>query len=218
MSLLREVLDKVLGGETAVKSLGELELLRRIATIEELQRLEKVEQEFRARDHKDRSRSTTPLTRLDAERIVEYPSDCSVEELERTLRHTDELKLSTREVETIRQALSRMAGDRLRNEGHPSELKRLGYRETPKGPIDPHTVSSFERLRLAGLRAIDACVKHTGRGCACWLTIRETLWRARGSFPDSTPESWMCDRLLDELSSYDGFKLGGYKERLENDD
>jgi len=76
----------------------------------------------------------------DVPQILNHPSDASISELEDILRRARDLELSSREQESIRQLLSKLAGERFRGESEPTELKRLGWRETPVGPLDPASV------------------------------------------------------------------------------
>jgi hypothetical protein len=207
MSELRKFLDRVLSGEQSVRCSGEFELLRRVANLEELQTLDKIEEDFRERERKLRSAALPPPpTRADVQRIVVDHGTASVRELEDILRNAKALKLTSREEDSIRQQLARIAGERYRNEGNPSELKRLGWHETPVGPIDPTSYTGFERLRISGIRLIDSCQDHSARGCTCFASIRESLWTVCSHFGETMPESWLASRILDELDAHSKFR------------
>ena len=226
MSILRAALHQVLSGQTTIKSAGEIEMLRKVANIEEQDRLSELEREFWKRDRQ----KPQPLTaterifvellkptprptslpaqtaaepmRADVQQILNHPCDASIAELEDVLRRAKALKISSGEEESIRQLLSQLAGERFRGESKPSELKRLGWKETPNGPIDPQTVRGFEGLRVAGLQAIKSCANHQGASCYCFSSVREALWQIRSRFSENMPEHWFAAELLGELSCY----------------
>ena len=75
----------------------------------------------------------------------------------------------------ICQLLSQLAGKRFRGESKASELKRLGWKETPNGPIDPQTARGFESLRVAELQAIENCVNHQAQAALLQLSARGNL-------------------------------------------
>jgi hypothetical protein len=207
MSTLQKFLAKVLSGEQAVRCSGEFELLRRVANLEELQALDKIEEDFRERERKLRSAALAPPpTRADVQRIVVDYGTASVRELEDILRNAKDLKLTSREEDSIRQQLAQLAGERYRNEGRPSELKRLGWYLTPAGPLDPASYRSLERLRITGVRLIDSCQDHSARGCTCFASIRESLWTICSHFGETMPESWLASRILDELDAHSKFR------------
>jgi len=101
--------------------------------------------------------------RADVLQILHYPADASISDLEDVLRRAKDLKLNSREEGSIRHVLAKPAGEKFRGESKPSELKRLGWKETPKGPIDPQTSRGFEHLRVTGMQAIRSCVNHQGK-------------------------------------------------------
>jgi hypothetical protein len=140
--------------------------------------------------------------RADVLQILNHPSDASIAELEDVLRRSKDMKLSSREEESIRQLLSQLAGERFRGESKPSELKRLGWKETPNGPIDPQTVRGFESLRVTGLQAIESCANHQGASCYCFSSLREALWQIRSAYSKHLPENWLAERILEELNIY----------------
>jgi hypothetical protein len=211
MSALRNFLDRVLGGSETVQCRGEFELLRRVASIDQLEKLEEIEKQFQEAERRQRT-STTPqaLDSANAERIIRQTEGANVTELQQLLAQARELKLTTGQIESIRARLAALAAQKYRGDGTPTELKRIGFTLTPFGPVDRFTVNAFERLRAAGFRAIDDCLNHSGRGCACCGQIRETVWSIRARFSSDTPEVWLCDRLLDDLASYDQLKPGQF--------
>ena len=211
MSELRKFLDMVLSGEQSVRCSGEFVLLRRAADFNQLERLEEIEKQFLEVERRQRTGTiTNTLASADAGRIVRQPEVANVTELQQLLAQARELKLTTGQIESIRTRLAALAAQKYRGDGTPTELKRIGFTLTPYGPVDRFTVNAFERLRSAGFRAIDDCPKHSGRGCACCGQIRETVWSIRARFSSDTPEVWLCDRLLDDLASYDQLKPGQY--------
>ena len=225
MSILRAALHQVLSGQTTIKSAGEIEMLRKVANIEEQDRLSELEREFWKRDRQ----KPQPLTaterifvellkptprptslpaqtaaepmRADVQQILNHPCDASIAELEDVLRRAKALKISSGEEESIRQLLSQLAGEKFRGELRPSELKRLGWQETPVGPADPGTVQSLNRLRCVALARIESCQGHV-RNCACYDNVRENLLQIVRAFTDSQPEGWLALRILGELEAY----------------
>jgi hypothetical protein len=83
------------------------------------------------------------LTHEVTQRCTKGIPPAAVEVLANPLGHSAELRLSSREIEVLRQDLARIAAERYRNEGKPSEPKRLGWKATPKvrsirGVLEPH--------------------------------------------------------------------------------
>jgi hypothetical protein len=199
-------------------------MLRRVAKLgDEQERLNKLETEFWA---KDRSRPVTAAERVsqqvsqpttqtfhkkfnaavaepidaDVLEILNHPSGASISQVEDVLRRAKALRISPRDEESIRQLLSEIAGEKFRGEPRPSELKRLGWQETPVGPADPGTVQSLNRLRCVALARIESCPGHV-RNCACYREVRENLLQIVRAFTESQPEGWLALRILGELEA-----------------
>jgi len=226
VTILRAALEDVLSGKTQVRSPGEFDLLRRVAKIgDEQERLNTLEREFFERERQKPQpitatqrifmellkpipppvampvQTAAEAMRADVQQILNHPSDASIAELEDVLRRAKEMKISSREEESIRQLLSQLAGERFRGESRPSELKRLGWRETPVGPADPATVQSLNKLRCVALARIESCPCHV-RNCACYGNVRENLLQIVRTFTDSQPEGWLASRIVSELEAH----------------
>ena len=132
--------------------------------------------------------------------ILNHPSDASISQVEDVLRRAKALRISPRDEESIRQLLSEIAGEKFRGEPRPSELKRLGWQETPVGPADPGTVQSLNRLRCVALARIESCPGHV-RNCACYREVRENLLQIVRAFTESQPEGWLALRILGKLET-----------------
>ncbi len=175
MTILRAALEDVLSGKTQVRSPGEFDLLRRVAKIgDEQERLNTLEREFFERERQKPQpitatqrifmellkpmpppvampvQTAAEAMRADVQQILNHPSDASSAELEDVLRRAKEMKISSREEESIRQLLSQLAGERFRGESRPSELKRLGWHETMHFTInaDGTLTVSFDNLTV----------------------------------------------------------------------
>jgi hypothetical protein len=159
--------------------------------------------------------ATPELTRADVDDIIHRQRSATPDELQFVIDNAKRFKLTDVERNQLCVDLTLALSQRSRMMNGKREdvsarlISDLGYAQTPCGLLADR--SWYQDQLLAGTKAIAACQRHLPPQCACWRSIRESLYGIRSSFTDTTPEGWAALRVWESLEE---IELSSRPERV----